>query len=102
MNRLLIVDGSNLLFQNMYLHIGNDYSVLARDIVGIFDIENTSVSKSTKEFLANAQRLKRVVYTTYDMPKSFIVCLDKTLTERVYISQLSCATLRKRMNNKFF
>ena len=26
----------------MYLHIGNNYSLDTRDIVGIFDIENTS------------------------------------------------------------
>ncbi len=81
----------------MYLHIGNGYSVRTSEIVGIFDIENTSISKSTKEYLANAEKLKRVIYTTFDLPKSFIVCFDKQLTERVYISQLACATLYKRM-----
>lgn len=85
----------------MYLHIGNDYSVLTKDIVGIFDIENTSISKSTREFLKNAEKLKRVIYTTYEMPKSFVVCLDESLTEKIYVSQLSCATLKKRFVNAF-
>ncbi len=81
----------------MYLHLGNNYVVTARDIVGIFDIENTSISKYTKEFLSNAQKNKRVVYCTYELPKSFVVCFDKKdLSETVYVSQISCATLLKR------
>ena len=38
----------------MYLHLGEDTAVRADGIIGIFDIENTSVSKHTKEFLASA------------------------------------------------
>ena len=84
----------------MYLHIGNDYTLRTKDIIGIFDIENTSVSKDTKDFLKNAEKLKRVVYTTYELPKSYAVCLDESLNEIVYISQLSCATLKKRFLKK--
>lgn len=80
----------------MYLHIGNDFLVRTRDIIGIFDIENTSVSKLTKDFLNTAEKNKRVVYCTYELPKSFVVCLDSDFTEKVYISQMSCATLLKR------
>ena len=80
----------------MYLHIGNDYSVRTDEITGIFDLENTSLSKYTREYLANAEKLGRVIYTTYEMPKSFIVCFDESLSERVYISQLACSTLKKR------
>ena len=35
----------------MFLHLGNNYLVNTKDIIGIFDIENTSVSANTKEFL---------------------------------------------------
>lgn len=84
----------------MYLHIGNDYSVREKDIVGIFDLENTSISKFTKEYLANAEKLGRVIYTTYEMPKSYIVCFDESLTEKVYISQLACSTLKKRYSGE--
>ncbi len=80
----------------MYLHLGNDFLVRTREIVGIFDIENTSVSKLTKEFLSGAEKNKRVIYCTYELPKSFVVCLDSDFTEKVYISQMSCATLLKR------
>lgn len=80
----------------MYLHIGNNYSVDLRDVVGIFDIENTTVEKCTKKLLERAEKEHKCVYTTYDMPKSFIVTV-KNGKERVYISQLSAATLRKRL-----
>ena len=80
----------------MYLHIGNNYSVDVRDIVGIFDIENTTVEKCTKLLLERAEKEKKCIYTTYEMPKSFIVTLNDG-RERVYISQLSAATLRKRL-----
>ena len=73
----------------MYLHLGNDFMVNTKEIIGIFDIENTSVSKK-----------KRVVNCTYEMPKSFVVCLDCDFTETVYISQMSCQTLLKRFNSK--
>lgn len=81
----------------MYLHIGNDYIVNSRDIVGIFDIENSSTSAITRDFLSAAEKNKRVIYCTYELPKSFVVCFDNdTLEEKVYISQLGCATLLKR------
>lgn len=80
----------------MFLHLGNNYLVNTKDIIGIFDIENTSVfCRKIKKFLC-VGRNRRVVNCTYEMPKSFVVCLDKDFTETVYISQMSCATLLKR------
>ena len=82
----------------MYLHIGNNYSVDVRDIIGIFDIENTTVEKCTKILLDRAEKEKHCIYTTYDMPKSFIITV-KNGRERVYISQLAASTLKKRMQS---
>lgn len=80
----------------MYLHIGNDYCVDIRDIIGIFDIENTTVEKCTKKLLERAEKEKRCIYTTYEMPKSFIITV-KNGAERLYISQLAASTLKKRL-----
>lgn len=80
----------------MYIHIGNNYSVNVHDIVGIFDIENTTVGKCTKKLLERAEKNHLCIYTTYEMPKSFIVVM-KNGSEQLYISQLSAMTLRKRM-----
>lgn len=65
------------------------------DIVGIFDIENTSVSRLTRLFLKNAEDEMRVTNVSNDLPKSFVVC-DDGAGRRVYISQISPATLKKR------
>ncbi len=83
----------------MFLHIGNEKIICTSDIIGIFDIEKTSVSKHTKDFLNKAGNQKRVNYVSYDMPKSFVVCLDENLNETVYISPISAATLIKRIKS---
>ena len=79
----------------MYLHLGEDTAVRADGIIGIFDIENTSVSKHTKEFLASAGKSGSVKNVSYDMPKSFIICSENRNCS-VYISPISAATLKKR------
>ena len=80
----------------MFLHLGNDILINTKNLIGIFDIEKSSISKFTKEFLGNAEKTKRIVNVSYEMPKSFIVCLDEDFNETVYISQISTATLKKR------
>ncbi|MGN0468611.1 MAG: extracellular matrix regulator RemB [Acutalibacteraceae bacterium] len=80
----------------MYLHLGQSTVITTDEIVGIFDLDNTTVSKKTRDFLFQAQKEKRVVYVSSELPKSFIVCLDNT----VYISQISCATLIKRIHTQ--
>lgn len=79
----------------MYLHLGEETAVRSEGIIGIFDIENTSVSKHTKEFLASAGKSGIVRNVSYEMPKSFIVCSEKGV-KTVYISPISAATLKKR------
>lgn len=81
----------------MYLHIGNGYSIKINDILGIFDIENTTVGKYTKDFLEHAEKQKHCVYVTSELPKSFIVTAADH-TETVYISQLAVSTLKKRLS----
>ena len=79
----------------MYLHLGQDVVVNSDDVSGIFDMENTSTSRFTKEFLRQANKEIKVVTVSYEMPKSYILCgRDGDLT--LYISQISPATLRKR------
>jgi len=64
-------------------------------IVGVFDLDNTTVSKQTREYLARAQKEGRVVDVTFELPKSFIVC-ESGGKETVYLSQMSPATLLRR------
>ena len=79
----------------MYLHLGQDTVVKTEEILGIFDLDTSSVSKWTRNFLAKAEKQGNVINVTYELPKSFIVCTkqDKTV---VYISQISSTTLLRR------
>ena len=79
----------------MYLSIGNDMAVREKSIVGIFDLDNTSTSKRTREFLAAAENEGQVVPCD-DLPKSFVVTAEYGL-DRIYLTSLSSATLEKRM-----
>ena len=79
----------------MYLNIGNDMAVRARSVVGIFDLDNTSTSRRTREFLEKAEREGQVVPCD-DLPKSFIVTREYGMI-RIYLTALSASTLEKRM-----
>ena len=79
----------------MYLSIGNDMAVRDRSIIGIFDMDNTSTSKRTREFLAKAEKNGEVVPCD-DLPKSFVVTAEYGLN-RVYLTSLGSATLEKRL-----
>ena len=83
----------------MYLHLGQDTVVTTESIVGIFDIDACTVSKKTRDYLAAAEKEKRVVNVSYELPKSFVVC-QKEGKIVVYISQISPKTLLSRTVNK--
>ena len=81
----------------MYLHLGNDVVVRKKDIIAIFDMDNTTISKHTRKFLNFAEKRGEVVNITYELPKSFVVCAkNKGKNKKVYISQISSLTLLKR------
>ena len=79
----------------MYLHLGNDVIIKKEGILGIYDIDRTTISKRTREFLETFEKNGRLVYVTNDLPKSFIV-YDDGGGLYVYVSQVSTTTLLKR------
>lgn len=81
----------------MYLSIGGDMAVRTASIVGIFDLDNTTTSKRTREFLNRAEQEGQVVSAGDDLPKAFILTSEYGLP-RVYLTQLSAATLEKRLD----
>lgn len=74
----------------MYIYLGNNKTVRKKDIVAIFDMDTSTVSVSTRNFLTRAQREGRVVTLGYDLPKSFIIMRDET----VYLSPYNTSTLK--------
>ncbi len=81
----------------MYLHLGQNTVITHDEILGIFDLDNTTVSKKTRDYLALAEKNGRVKVVSYELPKSFIVCSDKNGEITVYLSQISSVTLLKRV-----
>ena len=45
----------------MYIHLGEDTVVNDKEIIGIFDLETTTVSKNTRDFLSFAEKRKEVI-----------------------------------------
>ena len=82
----------------MYLHLGQEIVVRNADIIGVFDMDNTTVSPHTRDFLRRAENDGYVTYVSMDLPKSFTVCAPKGKrgNHQVYISQIAPSTLRKR------
>ena len=79
----------------MYLNIGNDMAVREKSIIGIFDLDNTSTSRRTREFLDKAEEEGQVVPCD-DLPKSFILTQEYGM-DRIYLTTLTSATLDKRI-----
>ncbi len=77
-----------------FVHPGGDVALRGEDIIGIFDIDNTTVSRSTREFLNAAERRGIVENLAPDIPVSFILTVGEG--ERVYFSQYSPRSLAKR------
>ena len=75
----------------MYLHIGEDTLIKDKEIIGIFDMDTSTVNKATRDYLKKAEKEKRVIYVNYDLPKCFVVIDDK-----VYVSPINTGTLNKR------
>ena len=84
----------------MYLHLGQEVVVRRRDIIGVFDMDNTTISPHTRDFLKHAEKEGRVEYVSYELPKSFTVCVDENKETRVFVSQIAPATLKKRSRRK--
>ena len=73
--------------------------VRSNDVIGVFDLDKTSTSHLTRKYLASAQKSGRIIEATEDLPKSFVVCSEKSGAFSVYLSQISPATLRGRFNS---
>lgn len=107
----------------MYLHLGQNVVVPTKDVIGIFDLDNTTGSHITRSFLKNAEKAGQIVNISDDLPKSFIVCTDTVNPSlkdaspspggdgtpstrdgrtRIYLSQLASSTLYKRSGTMRF
>ena len=83
----------------MYRSIGGSMSVREDTIIGIFDLDNTTYSKHTKNFLREAERNGQIVSPSEELPKSFLLTREYGL-DRVYLIQFSAQTMEKRLSKE--
>ena len=79
----------------MYVNIGSDMALRDRSIIGIFDMDNTTISARSRKFLNRAEQEGSVVPCD-DLPKSFVLTVEYGM-EHVHLTALSPQTLEKRL-----
>jgi len=79
----------------MFLHIGGDIVIPVKNIIAILDIESTTVSKDTKEFLKIAEEEGFIESVSRDLPKSYVIT-ESDKKSKIYLSPISSVTLQKR------
>ncbi len=77
----------------MYMYVGQNCVLPEREIIGVFDMDNVSWSKISREFLKKAEDDGRVTSVSGDIPKSFVLLADGG----VVLSAINTATLRQRL-----
>lgn len=82
----------------MYLSIGSDLAVRDSAIIGIFDLDNTSTSRRTMEFLNRAEANGQIVPCD-DLPKSFVLTAEYGIP-RIYLTEYYPSTLEKRIKSE--
>ena len=85
----------------MYLHLGQNVVVQEADVIGIFDMDNTTGSHITRKFLGDAEKAGRVINVSDELPRSFIVS-GAGAEIKVHLSQLSPQTLLRRSETMRF
>lgn len=86
----------------MYLHLGQSTVIRTDSVIGIFDLDNSTVMKNTRDYLNKAQKDDDIVNVSDELPKSFTVTEDKKKGRKVYIAQPAVPTLIKRLEKKNF
>ncbi|MBQ8413622.1 MAG: DUF370 domain-containing protein [Clostridia bacterium] len=83
----------------MYLHIGNKKSVKKKEIIGIFDLDTATVTKTGKDFINRLQRSGAVEYDDDDLPRSFVLVVEDGKS-KVRLSRISSKGLLARVNEE--
>ena len=79
----------------MYLHIGNGKSVKKKHIIGIFDLDTSTGTKTGKDCINKSERLGDVEYDDDDLPRSFVL-VEENKKYKVKLSRISTKGLTLR------
>jgi hypothetical protein len=79
----------------MYLHVGNNKNIRKKNIIGIFDIDNSTISRTTRQYLSQAERRGEVSAACEELPRAFVL-YQEDKTNKICFSQLSSTALLGR------
>ncbi len=85
----------------MFLHIGNGKSVLKKKIIGIFDLDTATTSKTGKDFINKKEKLGLVEYEDFDLPRSFVL-VNEGDKVKVKLSRISSVGLKSRITEEIY
>ena len=80
---------------NMYLHIGKDFVIKKKDIIGIFNIEYIKNTKEYKTMYANLEEINNLINVSDKSDKTFIL-LKHNESIKGYITNIGSNTIGKR------
>jgi hypothetical protein len=83
----------------MFLHVGNNKNIRLCNVVGIFDMDNATLSAITRKYLSGMEKEGLVESAVEEIPKSFVLYYEMG-EFKICFSQLSTAALKGRMNNE--
>ena len=82
----------------MFLHVGNNKNILIERVVGIFDMDNATLSAVSRRFLSQTEKAGLSMSAAEDeLPKSFILYIDTDNQYKICYSQLSSSALKGRV-----
>ena len=78
----------------MFIHIGNDLSVLKSSVTCVVNLETVPPSrKDMADYINSEDEQGRLQYVTDDIPKSLVITDNKT-----YVCSLSSSLILNRLN----
>ena len=86
----------------MYLHIGNGESIKTDQIIGIFDLDTSTISKTTKQYISKMQKENLVEYTDSDLPRAFVLSSERKRKSKgkIKLSRISSVGLLQRIEGE--
>lgn len=76
--------------------IGQERAVRTENIIGVFDLDGTTVSRATRDCLRFAEKSGICETVSRDLPRSFLVT-EQSGERRIFLSPLAAGTILKRV-----
>lgn len=86
----------------MRLWLNDEYYLQKEDIVGIFDLDNSTVEAATKTTLKRFEAEGNLIVSTEEIPVSFVLTAEKQRDgkQRIFFSRYAPRSLRRRAERK--